>query len=56
MTTKEILQESQKAKLFLALTDTEVKNNALQSMAQALVENTASILEANTKDMKTTHL
>ncbi|MEE1411338.1 MAG: gamma-glutamyl-phosphate reductase, partial [Bulleidia sp.] len=50
MTTKEILQESQKAKLFLALTDTEVKNNALQSMAQSLVENTASILEANTKD------
>ena len=52
MTTKEILQESQKAKLFLALTDTEVKNNALQSMAQALVENTASILEANTIDME----
>lgn len=52
MTIKEILQESQKAKLFLALTDTEVKNNALQSMAQALVENTASILEANTIDME----
>ncbi len=52
ITTREILIEAKKAKVKLAALTTEEKNNALTEMANALIENTADILEANKQDLE----
>lgn len=52
ITTKEILIEAKKAKVKLAALTTAEKNNALTEMANALIENTADILEANKQDLE----
>jgi len=52
VTTREILVKANRAKLSLALAGTEKKNALLLAMADSLQENTASILEENTKDME----
>ena len=52
MTTLEILKAAKAHAPTLALADTELKNNALSAMAQALEDNTASILAANALDME----
>ncbi len=51
MTTKEILLAVKEASPMLACADTELKNNALCAMADALEAHTASILSANKMDM-----
>ena len=51
MTTKEILIAAKAAAPTLAAADTQIKNNALLAMADALVANTEAILQANAKDM-----
>ena len=51
MTTLEILKAAKAHAPTLALADTELKNKALSAMAQALDDNTASILAANALDM-----
>ncbi len=51
MTTMEILTAAREAKRAMAAADTETKNNALKLMAEALLESTEEILEANQKDM-----
>ena len=53
MTTQEILIAAKKAAPSLAGVDTNLKNNALNAMADALIENTPAILQANAQDMKT---
>ena len=50
-TTQEILIEAKKAKAVLCSLDTEVKNEALLAMADALVENQEEILSENKKDL-----
>ena len=52
ITTREILIEAKKAKVKLATLTTEEKNSALTEMANALIENTADILEANKQDLE----
>ena len=52
MTTQEILKAAKAAAPALALADTQLKNNALLSMAAALEENTQAILAANAQDME----
>lgn len=52
ITTKEILIEAKKAKVKLAALTTAEKNNALTEMANALIENTSDILEANKQDLE----
>lgn len=52
ITTREILIEAKKAKVKLAALTTEEKNSALTEMANALIENTADILEANKQDLE----
>ena len=57
MTTQEILIAAKKAAPSLAAADTELKNRALLSMANALENNCAAILAANQLDMEAaTHL
>lgn len=50
--TVDILKEAKEAKAFLCSLDTKTKNEALLKMADALVENSESILSANCEDMK----
>lgn len=50
-TTRDILVDAKNAKAVLCSLDTEVKNNALLAMADALVENQAEILSENKKDL-----
>ncbi len=52
MTTAELLQRAKTAVPVLAQASTEQKNQALLSMAQALVEGQEAILRANAKDLK----
>lgn len=52
MTTREILVNAQVHKHALAKISTELKNNALQKMADALVLNTEEILSANKDDLE----
>ena len=52
MTTKEILNAAQAAKIAMALAGTEKKNAALLAMAQALLERQEEILAANREDVE----
>ena len=52
MTTQEILQAAQTARLPLALADTDAKNAALEAMAVALTAASDTILEANRRDVE----
>ena len=52
MTTQEILQAAQGAKLPLALADTDTKNAALEAMAVALIAASDAILAANQQDVE----
>ena len=51
MTTLEILQQAKSVKTILALADTQLKNDALNAMADALIEDTDLILAANQIDL-----
>lgn len=51
MTTREILQKANEAKISLALADASQKSVLLRAMADSLLENTGSILAENKKDM-----
>ena len=51
MTTLEQMQAAKAVAPLLACADTQLKNNALLAMAQALVDHTADILSANAVDM-----
>lgn len=51
-TTQEILTDAKKAKAVLLTLSTEEKNEALNSMADALIENCEKILEVNKKDIE----
>ena len=51
MTTHDILKSARAAWPALQTADTDKKNAALNAMADALLDNTADILEANRKDM-----
>ena len=51
MTTQEILQAAQGAKMPLALADADTKNAALEAMAVALIVASDKILEANQRDL-----
>ena len=51
MTTLEILQAAQTARMPLALADADTKNAALEAMAVALIAAKDTILEANAKDL-----
>ena len=50
--TSEILKEAKAAKSVLGTLDSETKNKALLKMADALVENCDSVLQANAEDME----
>ena len=52
MTTQQILQAAQSARLPLALADTDTKNAALEAMAVALVAAADDILAANRRDLE----
>ena len=52
MTTQEILIAAKACAPSLAAVSTELKNNALAAMADALEENCAAILQANAQDME----
>ena len=52
MTTKEILERAKKAKALLPMLSTDDKNRALKAMAEALINNTGDILEANASDLE----
>ena len=52
MTTKEVMQAAKAASHAVALLGSDEKNTALLSMADALEESLAAILEANRKDMQ----
>ena len=51
MTTMEILQQAKAAAPLLAAADTDLKNKALNAMANSLLANSAAILSANELDM-----
>ena len=51
MTTQEILQAAQTARMPLALADADTKNAALEAMAVALIAAKDTILDANAKDL-----
>ena len=51
-TTKDVIMDAVSAKSSVALAGTEVKNRALAAMADAIIENSENILEANALDMK----
>lgn len=48
----ELAQRAKKASAELAVSSTEVRNDALNKMADALIEHTADIIAANGKDME----
>ena len=50
--TSAIIADAVAAKTAVALADTDTKNRALLAMAQALLDNSGAILEANRKDME----
>ena len=50
--TSEILKEARAAKSVLGTLASETKNKALLKMADALVENCDSVLQANAEDME----
>ena len=52
MTTLEIMQKTRAARTTLMLADTDLKNRALLSMADALLQYSQSILRANESDME----
>ena len=52
MTTKELLIKAKNAKAELTAVSVEEINNALNAMAQVLIDNTDKILEANAKDVE----
>ena len=52
MTTFELLEKAKAAKKEIALSGTEKKNAVLYAMADALIERTGAILEANALDME----
>lgn len=52
MTTQEILQAAQAARMPLALADTDTKNAALEAMAVALIAASDTILAANRQDVE----
>ena len=52
MTTQEILERTKSVKSSVALLDSNAKNEALYAIANALEENTDSILQANALDMQ----
>ena len=52
MTTQEILQAAQAARMPLALADTDTKNAALEAMAVALIAASDAILAANQQDVE----
>ena len=52
MTTQEILQLAQGARMPLALADTHAKNQALEAMAVALIAAQDEILAANRQDLE----
>lgn len=52
MTTREILQSAQTARMPLALADTHIKNEALEAMAMALIAAQEEILAANKQDLE----
>ena len=52
MSTQEILQAAQAARLPLALADTDAKNAALKAMAVALIAAQDEILAANQRDLE----
>ena len=57
MTTLDILKQAKKSAPALSLLTTEEKNDALLAMAQALIDNSREILQANAEDcQKATHL
>ena len=51
MTTQELLLRARRAKSAMALADADTKNRALTAMADALLDNTKSILTANGLDL-----
>ncbi len=51
MTTQELLRRAKGAKSAMAMADTQTKNRALRAMAEALADNTQSILTANGLDV-----
>ena len=51
MTTQEILLSAKAAAPVLAAADTQLKNQALQAMAESLITNCDAILQANAEDM-----
>ncbi len=51
MTTREILNNAQKEKQSIAVLNSEIKNNALNKMAEALINNSTAILKANAEDL-----
>ena len=52
MTTLEILQNAKNASREIALLDAETKNQALNAMADALIQETPAILDANARDVQ----
>ena len=52
MTVSEIANRANSASLILAHLSTEIKNQTLNEMANALEENCASMLSANEKDLE----
>ncbi len=52
MTVSEIAAQAKNAALILARASTDLKNQALENMAQALENNTAAILKANAADLE----
>lgn len=52
MTTLELLEKARASKGAMSLADTEVKNNALLAMADALMEHQQAILTANQADLE----
>jgi len=51
MTTRELLEQARAARTALVTADTDLKNNALLAMAQALLDHSGDILAANAQDM-----
>ena len=51
MTTRELLEQARAARTALVTADTDLKNNALLAMAQALLDHSEDILAANALDM-----
>ena len=56
MTTLDQVKRAKELSPILATADTQVKNQALEAMAQALLSNTEAILQANRQDMETANI